>query len=179
MDTFVDSSWYFLRYLDPHNAELPFDREAADYWMPVDNYIGGVEHAILHLMYARFFTKALADMGMLERAGAVRQPVHPGDDHDGRGEDVLVEGQHRQRVETVDRYGADTARTYVCFLGPPERGGDWVPEGVEGVHRFLVRLWRLAGEVAGAHRAPARRRAPADGPGARARCARRTGRSTR
>ncbi len=147
MDTFVDSSWYFLRYLDAQNSEAPWDRDASDYWMPVDQYIGGVEHAILHLMYARFFTKALADLGhvgvqepfanlftqgMITRDGAKMSKskgntVSPGD--------------------YVERYGADTARTYVCFMGPPERGGDWTDEGVEGVNRFLSRLWRLCEEV--------------------------------
>jgi leucyl-tRNA synthetase len=147
MDTFVDSSWYFLRYLDAQNREAPWDREAADFWMPVDQYIGGVEHAILHLMYARFFTKALADLGhvgvqepfanlftqgMITRDGAKMSKskgntVSPGD--------------------YVERYGADTARTYVCFMGPPERGGDWTDEGVEGVNRFLSRLWRLCEEA--------------------------------
>jgi leucyl-tRNA synthetase len=147
MDTFVDSSWYFLRYLDAQNSEAPWDRGAGDYWMPVDQYIGGVEHAILHLMYARFFTKALADLGhvgvqepfanlftqgMITRDGAKMSKskgntVSPGD--------------------YVERYGADTARTYVCFMGPPERGGDWTDEGVEGVNRFLSRLWRLCEEV--------------------------------
>jgi leucyl-tRNA synthetase len=148
MDTFVDSSWYFLRYLDAHNEERPWDRTAADYWMPVDQYIGGVEHAILHLMYARFFTKALADMdelgvqepfaslftqGMITRDGAKMSS--------SKGNTVSA-------VETVSRYGADTARTYVCFMGPPEKGGDWKDEGVEGVFRFLSRLWRLKEEVA-------------------------------
>ena len=144
MDTFVDSSWYFLRYLDPANTELPFDRAIADHWMPVDQYIGGVEHAILHLMYARFFTKALADdglvgvqepfanlftQGMITREGAKMSK--------SRGNVV-------DPAEYVSRYGADAARTYVCFMGPPDRSGDWVDEGVDGVQRFLSRLWRLA-----------------------------------
>src|SRR4051794_17497038 len=147
MDTFVDSSWYFLRYLDAHNDEAAWDRAAVDYWMPVDQYIGGVEHAILHLMYARFFTKALADMdylgvqepfarlftqGMITRDGAKMSSS---------------KGNVVSASETVERYGADTARTYVCFMGPPDRGGDWTDESVEGVHRFLTRLWRLKEEV--------------------------------
>jgi len=147
MDTFVDSSWYFLRYLDAHNDEAPWDRAAVDYWMPVDQYIGGVEHAILHLMYARFFTKALADMdylgvqepfarlftqGMITRDGAKMSSS---------------KGNVVSASETVERYGADTARTYVCFMGPPDKGGDWTDESVQGVHRFLTRLWRLKEEV--------------------------------
>jgi leucyl-tRNA synthetase len=144
MDTFVDSSWYFLRYCDPHNDEAAWDRRIVDYWMPVDQYIGGVEHAILHLMYARFFTKALSDMGYLD----VQEPFA----------NLFAQGMitrdgakmSKSRGNTVDpadyvrRYGADTARTYICFMGPPERGGDWTDEGVEGVHRFLSRLWRAA-----------------------------------
>jgi leucyl-tRNA synthetase len=147
MDTFVDSSWYFLRYLDPRNAELPFDREVADFWMPVDNYIGGVEHAILHLMYARFFTKAFADMGMLGVQEPFASLFTQGMITMGGAKMSSSKGNTVSAVETVERYGADTARAYVCFLGPPERGGDWVPEGVEGVHRFLIRLWRLSNEV--------------------------------
>jgi leucyl-tRNA synthetase len=148
MDTFVDSSWYFLRYLDPNNTELPFAREVVDFWMPVDNYIGGVEHAILHLMYARFFTKALSDMGMLSAQEPFASLFTQGMITMDGAKMSSSKGNTVSAVETVDRYGADTARAYVCFLGPPERGGDWVPEGVEGVHRFLVRLWRLSEEVA-------------------------------
>ena len=147
MDTFVDSSWYFIRYLDPRNEAAAWDRAAADHWLPVDQYIGGVEHAILHLMYARFFTKALADLetltvqepfanlftqGMITRDGAKMSKS---------------KGNTVSPAEYVERYGADTARTYVCFMGPPERGGDWSDEGVEGVNRFLSRLWRLCEEV--------------------------------
>ena len=147
MDTFVDSSWYFLRYLDPHNTEAPWDREIADHWMPVDQYIGGVEHAILHLMYARFFVKALADQdlvgvqepfaslftqGMITRDGAKMSKS---------------KGNTISPADYVERYGADTARAYILFMGPPDRGGDWSDEGVEGVNRFLARLWRLATEV--------------------------------
>ncbi len=148
MDTFVDSSWYFIRYLDPQNSERPWDREAADYWMSVDQYIGGVEHAILHLMYARFFVKALADMGQL----GVQEPF----------ESLFTQGMitrdgakmSKSRGNTVDpaqfvqRYGADATRSYTLFMGPPEKGGDWNDQGIEGVHHFLSRLWRLGHEVA-------------------------------
>ena len=154
MDTFVDSSWYFLRYLDPRNESAPWDREVARYWMPVDQYIGGVEHAILHLMYARFFAKALTDMGYLD----VQEPFA----------NLFAQGMitrdgakmSKSRGNTVDpadyvrRYGADSARAYICFMGPPERGGDWTDEGVEGVHRFLSRLWRLAEGLDGAGAEP-------------------------
>ncbi|MDX6583501.1 MAG: leucyl-tRNA synthetase [Solirubrobacterales bacterium] len=147
MDTFVDSSWYFLRYLDPRNTEAPFERERADYWMPVDQYIGGVEHAILHLMYARFFVKAMADMGMLEAQEPFASLFTQGMITRDGAKMSSSKGNTVSAIEAVERYGADTARAYVCFLGPPERGGDWVPAGVEGVHRFLIRLWRLSNEV--------------------------------
>ncbi|HZA89148.1 MAG TPA: leucine--tRNA ligase, partial [Solirubrobacterales bacterium] len=146
MDTFVDSSWYFLRYLDPRNDAAAFDREIADHWMPVDQYIGGVEHAILHLMYARFFTKALADIGAL----GVQEPfaslftqgmiLRYGDKMSKSKGNVVSPADY------VERYGADTARTYICFMGPPEKDADWADEGVEGAHGFLRRVWNLAQE---------------------------------
>ncbi len=149
MDTFVDSSWYFLRYLDAHNDEAPFAREIADYWMPVDQYIGGVEHAILHLMYARFFTKALADGGLLSAQEPFANLFTQGMITRDGAKMSKSKGNVVSPSEFVKRFGADTARTYVCFVGPPDRGGDWVDEGLEGVHRFLGRLWRLANEQAG------------------------------
>jgi leucyl-tRNA synthetase len=147
MDTFVDSSWYFIRYLDPQNAERPWDRAAADHWLPVDQYIGGVEHAILHLMYARFFTKALADIGELEVQEPFANLFAQGMITRDGAKMSKSRGNTVAPSEYVERYGADTARTYVCFMGPPERGGDWTDEGVEGVGRFLARLWRLCEEV--------------------------------
>ncbi len=148
MDTFVDSSWYFLRYLDAHNADAPWDREVADHWMAVDQYIGGVEHAILHLMYARFFVKALADMGLI----GVQEPFNnlftQGMITRNGAKMSKTKGNVVSPSAFVDRYGADTLRTFICFTGPPARGGDWTDEGVEGVFRFLSRLWRLAQEVA-------------------------------
>jgi leucyl-tRNA synthetase len=148
MDTFVDSSWYFIRYLDPRNSERPWDRAAADYWMPVDQYIGGIEHAILHLMYARFFTKALADMDELGVQEPFANLFTQGMITRDGGKMSSSKGNVVSAIETVDRYGADTARTYVCFMGPPDKGGDWLDEGVDGVFRFLSRLWRLHDEVA-------------------------------
>jgi leucyl-tRNA synthetase len=147
MDTFVDSSWYFLRYLDAGNEGAAFDRAAADHWFPVDQYIGGVEHAILHLMYARFFTKALADLGHVGAQEPFANLFAQGMITRDGAKMSKSRGNTVSPGEYVERYGADTARTYVCFMGPPERGGDWTDEGVEGVNRFLSRLWRLCEEV--------------------------------
>jgi leucyl-tRNA synthetase len=147
MDTFVDSSWYFIRYLDPRNDKTAWDRAAADHWLPVDQYIGGVEHAILHLMYARFLTKALADLGRLDVQEPFANLFAQGMITRDGAKMSKSKGNTVSPGDYVERYGADTARTYVCFMGPPERGGDWSDEGVEGVNRFLSRLSRLSVEV--------------------------------
>jgi leucyl-tRNA synthetase len=147
MDTFVDSSWYFVRYLDSKNDAAAWDRAAADHWLAVDQYIGGVEHAILHLMYARFLTKALADLGHLDVQEPFANLFAQGMITRDGAKMSKSRGNTVSPGEYVERYGADTARTYVCFMGPPERGGDWSDEGVEGVNRFLSRLWRLCEEV--------------------------------
>jgi leucyl-tRNA synthetase len=155
MDTFVDSSWYFIRYLDSRNDRAPWDRSASEHWLPVDQYIGGVEHAILHLMYARFFTKALADLGHLDVQEPFANLFAQGMITRDGAKMSKSKGNTVSPGEYVERYGADTARTYVCFMGPPERGGDWSDEGVEGVNRFLARLWRLCAEVEERTSAPA------------------------
>jgi leucyl-tRNA synthetase len=147
MDTFVDSSWYFIRYLDPRNEAAAWDRGASDHWLPVDQYIGGVEHAILHLMYARFFTKALADIGQLEVQEPFANLFAQGMITRDGAKMSKSRGNTVSPADYVERYGADTARTYICFMGPPERDADWADEGVEGVNRFLLRLWRLCEEV--------------------------------
>jgi leucyl-tRNA synthetase len=147
MDTFVDSSWYFIRYLDPRNEGAAWDRDAADHWLPVDQYIGGVEHAILHLMYARFFAKALADVGVLGVQEPFANLFAQGMITRDGAKMSKSRGNTVSPAEYVERYGADTARTYICFMGPPERDADWADEGVEGVNRFLSRLWRLCEEV--------------------------------
>jgi leucyl-tRNA synthetase len=148
MDTFVDSSWYFIRYLDAHNADAAWDRQAADHWMPVDQYIGGVEHAILHLMYARFFTKALHDLDLLEAREPFANLFTQGMITRGGAKMSKSRGNTVSPAEYVERFGADTLRTYICFMGPPIKGGDWSDEGAEGIFRFLSRLWRLGREVA-------------------------------
>src|SRR4051794_37430011 len=149
MDTFVDSSWYFLRYLDPRNDEECWARDVADYWMPVDQYIGGVEHAILHLMYARFFVKALHDIGLLEAREPFANLFTQGMITRDGAKMSKSRGNTVSPAEYVERFGADTLRTYICFMGPPIKGGDWSDEGAEGIFRFLSRLWRLGREVAG------------------------------
>ncbi len=150
MDTFVDSSWYFLRYCDARNDRAAWDRSVVRAWMPVDQYIGGVEHAILHLMYARFFVKAFADMGLLD----VQEPFQalftqgmilgPDGNKMSSSKGNVVEPR-----AIVERLGADAARTYVLFIGPLDQDAAWSDAGVEGVHRFLARLWRLGDELGG------------------------------
>jgi leucyl-tRNA synthetase len=148
MDTFVDSSWYFLRYCDPHNEHAAWDPAALHEWMPVDQYIGGVEHAILHLMYARFFTKALADLGHLDFQEPFQALFTQGMVTKDGSKMSKSKGNVVSPAAIVERGGADAARCYILFVAPPDQDADWSDEGVEGVHRFLGRLWRLAAETA-------------------------------
>src|SRR4051794_12503813 len=148
MDTFVDSSWYFIRYCDPHNDAGAWSREAADLWLPADQYIGGVEHAILHLLYARFFVKAFHDMGLIEADEPFQRLFTQGMITREGAKMSKSKGNMISPVPYIERYGADTARCYTLFIGPPDQDADWTDEGVEGVHRFLGRLWRLGVELA-------------------------------
>jgi leucyl-tRNA synthetase len=159
MDTFVDSSWYFLRYCDASNDQAAWDPAALKEWMPVDQYIGGVEHAILHLLYARFFTKALADLGHLDFQEPFEALFTQGMVTKDGAKMSKSRGNVVSPAAIIERYGADTARCYILFIGPPDQDADWSDEGMEGVHRFLSRLWRLAVEVSeiggeGPHVAP-------------------------
>jgi leucyl-tRNA synthetase len=154
MDTFVDSSWYFIRYCDPHNDGEPFSREIADYWLPVNQYIGGIEHAILHLMYARFFTKVMEEMGMLSFREPFARLFNQGMITAGGAKMSKSKGNVVNPLDYAERYGADTVRTYTLFMGPADEDMDWQDSGLEGVWRFLNRLWRLAGEQAGRPRSP-------------------------
>jgi leucyl-tRNA synthetase len=143
MDTFVDSSWYFYRYCDPRNSRAPFDSAKIAYWFPIDQYIGGVEHAILHLIYSRFFTKVMRDLGLITNHEPVEKLFTQGM--------VLKDGAAMSKSlgnvvgtdEMVERYGADTVRLFVLFAAPPERDLDWQDLGVEGMYRFLGRVYRF------------------------------------
>jgi leucyl-tRNA synthetase len=147
MDTFVDSSWYFLRYCDARNDRAAWDPDALREWMPVDQYIGGVEHAILHLMYARFFCKTLADLGHLDFQEPFQALFTQGMVTKDGAKMSKSRGNVVSPAALVERYGADTARCYILFIGPPDQDADWSDEGMEGVHRFLSRLWRLTVET--------------------------------
>ncbi len=147
MDTFVDSSWYFLRYADPDNQQLPFDRAKADYWMPVDQYTGGIEHAILHLLYSRFFMKVLYDAGMASVDEPFASLFTQGMIHRHGQVMAKSKGNGITPDYMVEKYGADTGRVYELFIGPPDQDAEWNDRGVDGVARFLNRVWRqITGE---------------------------------
>jgi leucyl-tRNA synthetase len=143
MDTFIDSSWYFYRYCDPHNSRMPFDPAKIAYWFEIDQYIGGVEHAILHLIYSRFFTKMMRDIGLIRNSEPARRLFTQGM--------VIAEGVKMSKSKgnvvgadlLADELGADTARMFVLFAAPPEKEVDWRREGAEGVYRFLGRVYRF------------------------------------
>ncbi len=169
MDTFVDSSWYYLRYCDANNDGAAWDRNILKMWMPVDQYIGGVEHAILHLMYSRFFVKALADMELLDVqepfAALFTQGMILGPDGYKMSKS---RGNVISPMPLVERYGADATRCYVLFMGPADQDAPWADKGIEGVHRFLARLWRLGDELGSddaAERDPAAGEQPQDAEG--------------
>ncbi len=147
LDTFIDSSWYYLRYADPHNDQQAWSPEQLQKWLPVDQYVGGVEHAILHLLYSRFFTKALRDMGYLNFDEPFKRLFHQGM---VLGADGQKMSKSRGNVEApdkyVDKYGADTVRCYMMFIGPFEAGGSFKAENLEGIWRFLNRFWSLVSD---------------------------------
>lgn len=144
MDTFLDSSWYYLRYCDARNSEKIFDKKKVDYWMNVDQYIGGVEHAILHLMYARFFQMALSDLGFTSGNEPFKNLLTQGMViKDGRKMSKSI-GNVVTPAEIIEKYGADTARLFILFAAPPEKELDWSDDGVEGAYRFLNRVYKLA-----------------------------------
>ena len=149
MDTFLCSSWYYLRYTDPKNAELPFAKETVNHWMPVDQYIGGIEHAILHLLYSRFFMKVLRDAGLVEAGEPFKNLLTQGM--------VIKDGAKMSKSlgnvvspeEIISKFGADTARLFILFAAPPERELEWSDQGVEGSFRFLNRVWRIVAHFDG------------------------------
>ena len=149
MDTFTCSSWYYIRYCDPHNTELPFSREAVDRWMPVDNYIGGIEHAILHLLYSRFFTKALRDLGMIGEAEPFTNLLCQGMVKDENGDTMSKsKGNVVPPSSVIEPFGADTMRLAILFIAPPEKDFDWDPDAVAGANRFIKRAWNIVWQLA-------------------------------
>ncbi len=162
MDTFMDSSWYFLRYVDPKNDSLPFLREKADYWMPVDQYIGGVEHAVMHLLYSRFFTKVIRDLGLMKADEPFTNLLTQGM--------VLKDGSVMSKSKgnvvdptgLVEKYGADTVRVFSLFAAPPEKELEWSDDGIDGAFRFLNRVWRIVRQYANMVKGVSSKYAPDD-----------------
>lgn len=148
MDTFTCSSWYYLRYCDPHNTKLPFSKESVDRWMPVDNYIGGIEHAILHLLYSRFFTKVLRDLGMIDIDEPFKNLMTQGMVKDEHGDTMSKsKGNVVPPSSVIEPYGADTMRLAILFVAPPEKDFDWDEKVVAGANRFIKRAWRVVWEL--------------------------------
>ena len=143
MDTFVDSSWYFYRYLSPRKSDGPFDAATVKYWFPIDLYVGGIEHAILHLVYSRFWTKAMRDLGLVTLDEPVTRLFPQGMVHKDGEVMSKSKGNTVAPDDVIARYGADTLRLYILFAGPPELAMEWSESGIEGPHRFLQRVWRL------------------------------------
>jgi len=143
MDTFVDSSWYFLRYISPHDEDKPFDTELVNKWLPVDQYIGGIEHAILHLMYSRFIVKFLHDEGLISFDEPFERLFTQGMIYRDGAKMSKSKGNVVSPEPLIERYGADTVRVYTLFIGPPEKDAEWNDRAVEGAYRFLNRVWRL------------------------------------
>jgi len=148
MDTFVDSSWYFLRYVDPRDTDAPWRRDRADWWHPVDQYIGGVDHATMHLIYARFFMKALADLGLIGFREPFQRLFSNGWVQLGGTKMSKSKGNVLGPDELVERYGADVVRLYILSIAPADQDMEWTEEGVEGMTRFVRRLWRVVSEAA-------------------------------
>lgn len=148
MDTFVESSWYFFRFLSPGLGDRPFDRDEAARWLPVAQYIGGVEHAVLHLLYARFFTRVLRDLGWTDISEPFKRLLTQGMVIKDGAKMSKSKGNVVDPDDLIGRYGADTARLFSMFAAPPEKDLDWSERGVEGAHRFLGRVWRLVRSLA-------------------------------
>ena len=149
MDTFVDSSWYFYRYCDPRNDKAPFDSNVVGQWFPIDQYIGGVTHSILHLIYSRFWTKVMRDLGLITNNEPTRNLFTQGMVLKNGTAMSKSKGNIVDPDEMVDRYGADTCRLYTLFAAPPEKDMEWSESSVEGQHRFLGRVYRFVTRNAG------------------------------
>ncbi|HEY1866006.1 MAG TPA: class I tRNA ligase family protein, partial [Candidatus Acidoferrales bacterium] len=152
MDTFIDSSWYFFRYTDPHNDRAPFDSATVRYWFPIDQYIGGIEHAILHLIYSRFFCKVMRDLGLVEIREPVQRLFSQGMVLKDGAKMSKSKGNVVGAIDMAEKYGCDTARMYTLFAAPPEKDLEWSEQGIEGCARFLYRVFRLVDRHAAALR---------------------------
>jgi leucyl-tRNA synthetase len=148
MDTFVDSSWYFYRYTDPHNATAPFAKDKAQYWFPIDQYVGGITHAILHLLYSRFFCKVMRDIGLVQHSEPIARLFTQGMVQKGGVAMSKSRGNVVGAIDMADRYGCDTGRLYTLFAAPPEKDLEWSEQGIEGASRFLTKLYKLVAKCA-------------------------------